>query len=92
MFSVCHAFASVYCCLGVTCWERAGILALDCDVLLCFCHFLIWYPGSDVVFDLSIPDLCDLPYFQIVNSAELSTKSVITSGRIYPYVPLLNQA
>ena len=23
-----HAFASVHCCLVVTCWERAGLLAL----------------------------------------------------------------
>ena len=25
---VCHAFASVDCCLVVTCWERAALLAL----------------------------------------------------------------
>ena len=24
--------ASVYCCLVVTCWERADLLALVCDV------------------------------------------------------------
>ena len=24
--------ASVYCCLVVTCWEMAHLLALDCDV------------------------------------------------------------
>ena len=28
----CHAFASVHCCLVVTCWERADLLALVCDV------------------------------------------------------------
>ena len=22
-----------------------------CDVLLCFCHFPMWYPGSGVVLD-----------------------------------------
>ena len=26
------SFASVYCCLVVTCWERADLLALVCDV------------------------------------------------------------
>ena len=26
--------ASFYCCLVVTCWERADLLALVCDVLL----------------------------------------------------------
>ena len=46
---VCHAFASVHCCLVVTCWERADRLALICDVKLCFVTFLsgilgqVWY-------------------------------------------------
>ena len=60
MSCVCHAFASVHCCLVVTCWEMPDLLALVCDVLLCFCHFPIWYPGSGVVLDLSNPDLCCL--------------------------------
>ena len=32
MSCVCHAFASVHCCLVVTCWEMADLLALVCDV------------------------------------------------------------
>ena len=44
-----HAFAFVHCCLVVTCLERAELLALVCDVKLCFCHFPMWYPGSGVV-------------------------------------------
>ena len=32
MSSVCHAFASVHCCLVVTCWERTDLLVLVCDV------------------------------------------------------------
>ena len=31
--------------------------SLVCYVLLCFCHFPLWCPGSGVVLDLSIPDL-----------------------------------
>ena len=27
-----HAFASVHCCLVVTCWERADLFAFVCDV------------------------------------------------------------
>ena len=50
-FCVGHAFASVHCCLVVTCCERADLLALVCDVLLCFCHFPMWYPGLGVVLD-----------------------------------------
>ena len=51
MSSVCHAFASVHCCLVVTCWERADLLAFVCGVYLCFCHVPMWYPGSGVVHD-----------------------------------------
>ena len=32
---VCHAFVSIHCCLVITCWERANLLALVCDVLFC---------------------------------------------------------
>ena len=40
--------ASVYLCLVVTCWKRADLLALVCDVSLSLSH---WYPGSGVVLD-----------------------------------------
>ena len=44
MSCVCHTFASVHCCLAVTCCERADLLALVCDVLLCFVasHVVSW--------------------------------------------------
>ena len=32
MSCVCHASASVHWCLVVTCWERADLLDLVCDV------------------------------------------------------------
>ena len=53
MFCVFHAFApqSVHCCLVVTCWEKADLLALVRDVLLCFSRLPMWYPGSGVVLD-----------------------------------------
>ena len=51
---VSHAFASVHCCLVVTCWERADLLALVGDVYCIFCYFLMWYPGSGVVLDCII--------------------------------------
>ena len=39
--------ASVYCCLEDTCWERADLLTLVCDVLLSVCYNVLshWYPG-----------------------------------------------
>ena len=53
VFRNCHAFLSVHCSLVVICWERAGLLALKivCCVLLCFCHFPMWCPGTGDVLD-----------------------------------------
>ena len=55
---------SVYLCLVVTCWERADLLAFVCGVSprvsLSLSH---WYPGSGVILDLSISDLCTLTYY-----------------------------
>ena len=45
MSCVCHAFVSVHCCLVVTSWERADLLALVCDVKLCFVTFPFVIPG-----------------------------------------------
>ena len=58
-----HAFASVHCCLVVTCWERADLLALVGDV---YCFFVTFPCGIlDQVWFLilSFPDLCLLSYF-----------------------------
>ena len=47
---VSHAFAFVHCCLVVTCWERADLLALVGD----FCCILLLshvVSGSGVVLD-----------------------------------------
>ena len=67
MSCVCHAFASVHCCPVVTCWERAELLALVCDVKLCFVTLphgilgLFWY------LIVSIPDLCRLSSFYFLD-------------------------
>ena len=65
MSCISHAFASVHCCLVVTCWERADLSALFDDVYCIFCFFPMWNPGSSLVLDLSFPDLCLLSYFKI---------------------------
>ena len=43
---VSHTFASVHCCLVVTCWERADLLALVGDV---YCMFIVFLVLSNVV-------------------------------------------
>ena len=60
---VSHTFPSVHCCLVVTCWERADLLALVGDVNCNFCYFPRWYLGSSVILVVSFPDLCRLSYF-----------------------------
>ena len=57
------AFASVHCCLLVTCWERADLLALVGDV---YCNFVIFPCGilcQVWYLIVSFPDLCRLSYF-----------------------------
>ena len=41
---VSHAFASVHCCLVVTCWESVDLLALVGDVycILLLSHVVSW--------------------------------------------------
>ena len=46
---VSHAFASVNCCLVVTCWERAELFALFFLLFIVFyCFFPMWYPRAGV--------------------------------------------
>ena len=48
---LCHTYMSVSCSLLVSCWERADLLALLYVMLLVFCNFPIFCPGSGVVLD-----------------------------------------
>ena len=65
---VSHAFASIHCCLVVTCWEMADLLTLGGDVYCIFVNFpcgildQVWY------LIVSFPDLCRLSYFKYQQS------------------------
>ena len=61
--SVGHAFASVHCCLVVTCWERADLLTLVCDVNCVFVTFPCGILGQVWYLIVSYSDLCRLSYF-----------------------------
>ena len=66
MSCVSHAFASVHCCLVVTCWEGADLLGL---VGIFFSYFVTLPCGIlDQVWYLivSFPDLCRLSYFYLL--------------------------
>ena len=61
---VSHALASVHCCLVVSCWERAALLALIGDVYFIFVTFpcilgQVWY------LLVSFPDLRRLSYIKL---------------------------
>ena len=77
MSCVYHAFASVHCCLVVTCWERADLLALvfmsNCDCVTLPCGILgqVWY------LIVLIPDLCRLSYFVCTNGQILTKRAQI---------------
>ena len=60
----CHAFASVHCCLVVTCPERADLLALVCNVKLYFCHFPCGILGLVRYSIVLIPVLCPHSYLK----------------------------
>ena len=67
MFCDGHAFASVHCCLVVTCLERADLLALVYDVYCGFVTFPCGILGQVWYLIVSIPDLCHLSYFYYPN-------------------------
>ena len=66
MSCVCHAFASVHCCLVVTCWARAELLAFICDVYCDFVTFPFGILGQVWYLTVAIPDSCRLSYFWVV--------------------------
>ena len=63
MSCVCHAFASVHCCLVVTLREKADLLALVCDVYWDFVTFPFGFLGQVWYLIVSISDPCCLSYF-----------------------------
>ena len=84
MSCVCNAFASVHGCLVVTCWERADLLAVVCDVCV-FIHFPRWYPRPGVVLDCI--NSWSLPPF-LLSLLQLAT-SVLQMLRI-PIITLIS--
>ena len=73
MNCVSHAFASVHCCLAVTCWERADPSALVGDAYCIFVTFPFGIPGKVWYLIVSFPDLCHLSYFHFKLQSVLDT-------------------
>ena len=73
--------ASVYRCIAVTCWERADLLALVCEVYFCSCHFPVGILGQVWCLIVSIPDICPLYYFDILPGT-LSVQLILSVANI----------
>ena len=65
MYCVCHAYRSVHCCLVVTGWEKADILAFVFDVYCDFVIFPFGILGQVWCLIVSIPDSCHRSYLKI---------------------------
>ena len=57
-----------------TCWERADLLAIICDVLLFFVTLPCGVLGKVWCLIVSIPDLCLLSYFNSIFTTALKRK------------------
>ena len=60
-----HAFTSIHFCPVVTCWVRADLLALVCDVYCVFVTFPGGILGQVWYLIVLFPNLCHLSYFTI---------------------------
>ena len=77
MSCVCHAFTSVHCCRVVTCWERADLLALFCDVCCDSVTFPFGILGQVWYLIVSIPNSWCLSDFEaMLYILEVSSFSV----------------
>ena len=81
MSCVCHASSSVHCCLVVTCWERADLLALVVMFNWVFVTIPCGILGQVGYLIVSIPDLCRLSYFHPATRSLESTSLQIISVR-----------
>ena len=63
-----HAFASVLCCLVVTCLARADVLAIVGDIYCIFVTFPCCILGQVWYLIVSFPDLCRLSYYDALGS------------------------
>ena len=74
MSCVFHAFASIHCCLVVTCWEMVDFLTLLCDVQLFF-----------VTFPYGICVRCGTGLYRFLLFAAFLTFTYIDKYSICPY-------
>ena len=83
---VSHAFASVHCCLVVTCLERADLLAFLVMSIVFFVTFQCGILGQVWYFIVLFPDLCCLSYFIMVKvNTEKSMDKINVNSTFWIY-------
>ena len=85
MSCVCYAFASVHCCLVVTCSEKADLWLLFVMFNGVFVTFPCGILGQVWYLIVSILDLCRLSYLEQYQIGSLAFWSDNTSNVICPY-------
>ena len=76
MDHICFLFLVflMHCCLVVTCWERADLLALVGDFYCIFVTFPCGVLGEVWYFIVSFPNLCRLSYSEWLQKSKDSLK------------------
>ena len=71
--------------LVLTCWERADLFAVLCDVFLCFVTFPYSVMGPVWYLIVWIPDICLLSYFGPVNISNIIVLSYYGTNNLSSY-------
>ena len=90
MSCICHAFASVHCCLVVTFREGADLLAFVCGVYCDFVNFPFGILGQVWYLIVLIPDPCCLSYFVFAPADKAAINNVVVVSKMY-YIYTLKQ-
>ena len=91
IFFVPCAFASVHCCIVVTCWERADLLALVGEVYCDFVTFPFDILGQVWYLNVSIPEPCCLFTLNIIKNGIFATQLYFCQKRPRHILQLSNK-
>ena len=87
--------ATPSCLFIAALWPPAGKGLTSClscmRCFIVFCHFLIWYPKSDVVLGCINPDRCLLTYFRRLCMSYINFKLKFSDEQCQTVFPLMKE-